>query len=261
MMDRRAFMSLGAAAAAATAVNVDTTGTVQAATERDHYELRLYHVDSEAQRARMHTFFEKAFVPACNRVGIPQVGVFDVRKEDGPIYVLLRHTSAESFTTGTKRLLADAQFQKDGADVLATDAKNPAYSRIETRMMLSFEGMTKLEHPLTGPDRVFEVRNYQSHSVVAGQKKIEMFNVGEIQIMRDTGLGPVFYGEHLTGPDMPNLTYMLSYENFRARGGAWKTFVDDPAWKEISGKPEYANDAILSGIDAVFLVPADYSQV
>jgi hypothetical protein len=262
MMDRRNFMSLGAAAAAGVVALGHSDGQADAASERDHYELRKYHLADDNQRKRMHAFLEKAFIPACNRNDIPQVGVFEVRNEDlSPIYVLIRHTSADSFTTATKRLLADAQFVKDGDDVLNTDAKNPAYTRIESQFMISFDGMTKLEHPQTGPDRVFELRNYQSHSVVAGQKKIEMFNVGEIQIMRDTGLGPVLYGEHLSGTDMPNLTYFLSYENFRARGKAWQTFGSDPAWKEISGKPEYANDRILSDISNLFLVPTSYSQV
>ena len=262
MMDRRNFMSLGAAAAAGVATVSHLEGKAEAQNERDHYELRIYHLENDNQRTRMHAFLKDAFIPACNRNGIPQVGVFEVRNEaDSPIYILIRYTSAESFTTATKRLLADAQFVKDGADVLNTDAKNPAYTRIESQFMISFAGMPKLEHPITGPDRVFELRNYQSHSMVAGQKKIEMFDVGEIQIMRDTGLGPVLYGEHLSGTDMPNLTYFLSYENFRARGKAWQTFGSDPAWKEISGKPEYANDKILSDISNLFLVPSNYSQV
>lgn len=262
MMDRRNFIGLSAVAAgAATLTNLDGTAHAQHGEPRDHYELRRYHLDTDAQREGLHTFLKDAFIPACNRNDIPQVGVFEIRNEDGPVFVLIRHTSASSFTSGTRRLLADEKFLKDGNAFLNTDAKNPAYSRMETQFMISFEGMTELEHPVTGPDRVFELRNYQSHSVVAGQKKIEMFNSGEIQIMRDTGLGPVLYGEHLSGPDMPNLTYFLSYENFRARGKAWQVFGSDPAWKEISGKPEYANAKILSDISNIILEPADYSQV
>ena len=57
--------------------------------------------------------------------------------------------------------------------------------------------------------RILELRIYESHSTKAGQKKIEMFNEGgEIAIFRKTGLRPVFFGETLIGPLMPNLTYM-----------------------------------------------------
>ena len=259
-MDRRSFIGLSAAGVAgATALGAGEASAQDS--PRDYYELRLYHVDTDEQRTAVHEFMENAFIPGCNRIGIPTVGVFDTRNEPGPVYVLIRYTSAQSYATALQQLLADEEFMKAGKDFLLTDAKDSKYSRVESQFMISFAGMPEIELPVTGPERVFELRNYMSHSVVAGQKKIEMFNVGEIQIMRDTGLGPVLYGEHLAGPDMPNLTYFLSYENFRARGAAWKTFIDDPAWNEISSKPEYANERILSGIESVFLMPTGFSQM
>jgi hypothetical protein len=127
--------------------------------------------------------------------------------------------------------------------------------------MKSFAGIPTIEQPVTSDGRVFEVRNYHSPTVKAGQKKIEMFNNGEIDIMRRVGMGPVAYGEHLTGPDMPNLTYILSYPSMPESGKAWGRFSKDPAWKEISSKPEYANAAILSGIESFYIEPTEYSQI
>ncbi len=121
--------------------------------------------------------------------------------------------------------------------------------------------MPKLERPTEAEGRVFQLRTYESPSVKTGQKKIEMFNIGEIDIFRKTGLAPVFFGEALAGDKMPNLTYMLGFDSMEAQKAAWDRFRNDPDWKELSAKPEYANDAILCGITNIPLKPLGCSQV
>jgi hypothetical protein len=109
--------------------------------------------------------------------------------------------------------------------------------------------------------RLFELRTYESHSETAALKKIEMFNNGEIEIMRRVGLGPVFFGETLVGTRLPNLTYLLSAENMGAHRQHWGAFGGDAEWKRISAIPEYANSKIVSKITNQFLVPTPYSQI
>ena len=260
-MDRRDFMTTTGAIVTATALSASNSAEAQDSKARDYYELRHYTFASEDQIAGFHTFMEEAAIPAYNRIGINPVGVFTPQKEDNTMWVLIRHTSLESFATATSKLLTDKKYLKKGAAFLDADPKTPAYTRIETTFMKSFAGIPTIEQPVTSEGRVFEVRNYHSPTVKAGQKKIEMFNNGEIDIMRRVGMGPVVYGEHLTGPDMPNLTYILSYPSMRERGKAWGRFGKDPAWKEISSKPEYANSAILSGIESFYIEPTEYSQI
>jgi hypothetical protein len=113
-----------------------------------------------------------------------------------------------------------------------------------------------------GPGRVFQLRTYESPSVKTGLKKIEMFDdAGEIAIFRRVGLHPVFFGEALVGAKLPNLTYMLGFESAEELKENWQKFRDDAEWKRLSGMPEYADKAILSGITNVILRPAEYSQV
>jgi hypothetical protein len=261
MLNRREFIALTGAAVTATLIDSETSLMADGHEARDYYELRKYTFANGDQKAAFHKYLEKAAIPAYNRIGVRAVGAYDVKDHDVLIYVIIVHDSVESFATATEKLLADDKYVKKGKDTLNTDAKNPAYSRIETTFMKSFKSMPTFETPYKNKERVLELRNYQSHSVKAGQKKIEMFNVGEIDIMKNTTLGPVLYGEHLTGPDMPNLTYILSFPNMDAHPKSWRTFATDPAWKEISSKPEYANSAILSGISNLFLLPTEYSQI
>ena len=53
------------------------------------------------------------------------------------------------------------------------------------------------------PNRIFELRLYESHNIDSARRKVKMFDDGETQLMRDTGLGPVFFGRTLAGPDSP----------------------------------------------------------
>jgi hypothetical protein len=110
--------------------------------------------------------------------------------------------------------------------------------------------------------RIFELRQYQSASESAGQKKIEMFNdQGEIDIFKRLGFKPVFFGETVIGESMPNLTYMVTFDDMEAHGKHWKSFGGDAEWKVISKVPEYADSLLVSKIIATFIKPTAFSQI
>ena len=228
---------------------------------RDYFELRRYEIETEAQKAGMDAFLKGAAIPALNRIGIDPVGVFYPWEDLSPVYVLLRHKSFASFAGLTQRLSEDDEFLQAGAAFLDAPAENPAYKRMTSSLMAAFEGMPKLETPITRAGRVFQLRTYESPSIKTGQKKIEMFNTAEIDIFRKTGLNPVFFGETLTGEKMPNLTYMLAFNNMDERQANWKRFGSSPGWQALRAIPEYADKKILCGITNLFLKPADYSQI
>ncbi len=230
---------------------------------RDVYEIKQYKCISAAQAKGVDAFLEKAMIPALNRLGIEPVGVFHEREAaaEPTIYVLMRHRSGRSVTTTTASLLADEKFLADGAAFLDAGNENRAYQRIESSLLLAFTGMRQLETPSKKDTRVFQLRIYESPSVKTGQKKIEMFNVGEIDIFRKTGLNPVFFGEAIAGAKMPNLTYMLGFDDADAQNKAWQTFVKHPEWLALRAKPEYADKKILCGITNILLKPAAYSQI
>ena len=128
--------------------------------------------------------------------------------------------------------------------------------------MLAFAGMPRIEQPAYSRERksrLFELRTYESHSEVKALKKVEMFNAGEIDLMRQVGLGPIFYGQALVGPNLPHLTYMLSAENQDEHKKHWTAFGQSPVWKKMSGDPQYADT--VSKITNHFLIPTAYSQV
>jgi hypothetical protein len=233
---------------------------------REYYELRTYHLRRGPMQKRFDDFYRDAAIPALNRAGINPVGVFGVAAgPDSPaMYVLLPHKSAESVLTTADHLRTDAEYQKAGAEFLNAPPTDPSYVRVESSLLLAFESIPKLEVPAATSarkNRLFELRTYESHSKHANKKKIEMFNTGEIAIFRRTGLTPVFFGETLIGSKLPNLIYMLVFENMADHDKSWGTFGPDPEWKKLSSTPGFTDPEIVSNISNIFLRPTAYSQI
>jgi len=103
------------------------------------------------------------------------------------------------------------------------------------------------------------MRTYQSYSEIKALKKVDMFNAGEIGVMQELNLSPVFYGQVLVGRDMPELTYMLCSPDMETHKRNWAAFGVHPTWVRLKTDPQYADT--VSHITSRFLVPAAYSQI
>jgi hypothetical protein len=109
------------------------------------------------------------------------------------------------------------------------------------------------------PNRVFEMRDYESHSELAALNKMAMFDNGETDLMRDLGMSPLFFGQGIIGSNLPHLRYITSGSDLAEHLAGWKKFGPDPRWKKLSSDPQYADNT--SKISGVFLVPTAYSQI
>ena len=262
MMKRREFLAASSALGLSSLALPHAQGADDGVGDRDFLELRMYHIETEKQRQGFEKFATEAAIPALNRIGISPVGVFYPKTELSPIYVILRHKSLESFVTVIPRLSEDTEFMDRGAEFLNAPASDPAYTRMESALLLAFKGMPHIDRPITSPGRIFQLRIYESPSVMTGQKKIEMFNdAGEIDIFKQVGLHAVFFGERLVGPKMPNLTYMLSFESEDELKANWKKFGSSAGWQRLKKMEEYADKKILCNITNLILKPAPCSQL
>ena len=252
----------GAAAAAAPAFPSDNKED-----SRQFIELRRYSLPNGSKRQRFFDFMSKAYVPAINRLGIQPVGAFSVlygqNEPSYTLYLLLPINSIGTFVSLNSMLLEDHEFLEKGASVLDLPIDDPAFLRYESTLMLAFSGMPTVELPpaVQGKgSRIFEMRTYESHCQKKAKKKIHMFNEGgEIEVFRKTGLNPVFFGETLSGRQMPNLTYMLAHENMEARDRNWAAFGKHPDWLALREKEEYKDT--VSNITDIILRPAGFSQI
>ena len=100
----------------------------------------------------------------------------------------------------------------------------------------------------------------QTDSAERAMKKIQMFNEGgEIAIFRRVGMRPVFFGQTLIGSKLPNLTYMLEFDNEQTMTTAWNGFRGDADWKKLSGDETYTDT--VSNITNLVLRPVEGSAI
>jgi len=160
-------------------------------------------------------------------------------------------------------LAKDKKYQEAGAAYINAAFDNPPYERIESILLQAFSKQPDLFVPKFNTpksEQIFELRSYQSATEKIHRKKVEMFNEGgETGIFKEIGANAVFYGQVISGSDMPNLVYMTSYENMKSNKDHWSAFGNHPDWKKLSGMEEYKNT--VSHIDKYMLHPTNYSDI
>ncbi len=259
-MQRREFVTSAIAMAGAALSGGE--GMAMAQASREFYQLRKYTLRTGTQLALCQNYFEHSLIPALNRMAIRPVGAFklDVGPETPTYYVLIPATSAEALITLDARLAEDAEFIKAATAFWEAPAPAPAFVRVDSSLMSAFAGWPKLVAP-KGEKRIFQLRTYESPSYGGHIRKVRMFNEAEIGIFTRSGLTPVFFGDTLIGPQMPSLTYMLTFADVAELTEKWKVFGSDPAWKELSHRPGLTDAEIVSNISNLYLSPLSCSQI
>ena len=231
---------------------------------RQYYELRVYTTKSEKQQKQVSDYWQNAAVAAYNRMGIKPIGVF-TEVEDSPtnkVYVLIPYNSLDAFAQVASKLAADSTYQKASEEFMSIPKNDPAYVRFDSSLLLAMEGMKQLEVPPSSAEKkpwIFELRTYLSHNEAKGINKVDMFNAGEIPVMKEVGLSPVFFAQAIVGTQLPSLTYMVSGENKDEHKKHWGGFGPNPVWQKLSKDPQFKDN--VSSIISTFLKRMPASQI
>ncbi len=152
-MKRRSFVkaslmtgSLAGIIRASTQANYSDT---EKNSKQEFYELRVYNLKNETQQKLVEDYFQQAAIPALNRLGSNNIGVFTELKPEGQtkIYVIIPFNSLKDFIKTQDKFDNDAVYKEAGAAYLNALATEPAYDRIESSLLRAFAGMPKLEAP------------------------------------------------------------------------------------------------------------------
>lgn len=265
-MNRREMIGGVMATGVATLVNSGEQAMAETmSVETNHYyELRTYDLRNDLQPSRTNDYFEKILVPALKRAGAGTVGAFSVvsGQRTPALLLLIDHSSLATAQATMEKVSSDKELL---AATEAFDASGlPPYVRYESALLRAFDGHPRLEVPPTDSrraPRLFELRTYESRTPTSLRRKIDMFNQEEIKIFRDCGFANVFFGEMLIGPRMPNLTYLVGFDDMATREKAWDTFRVNPDWLRIKGRKEWADAEVVSNITASFLRPTVFSSI
>lgn len=235
--------------------------------QQQFFQIKTYHFDNTKQQKQTDRFLEEAYLPALHRLAIEPVGVFKTHDADtsGSLmtYVLIPFDSLDEFESLSQQLNDDSEYLSDGEHYLQASHDNPPYSRISSTLLKAFEyapTLMKANLDAPKPERVYELRSYESPTEALNINKVDMFNAGgEVEIFERLNFNAVFYGNVISGNKMPNLMYMTSFEDMESRETHWDTFVNDAQWEELAAVEKYQDN--VSHIDIYFLKATSYSDL
>ena len=204
------------------------------------------------------------FDPERNELGFDKVGVFyvdvDLMKDDrgynaqlydSAVFVVQETTSIENFLS-----LQDRSAQRGPQFNLSDDLD---YIDEEMVVVRSIACQPRLAVPYSNSERLLQLRTYNSPNYERNFAKAQMFESAEHDLFRRCGMLTVFMGTAVFGSWVPNVTYMLSFENNEARREGWSKFGQSPEWGKLSKDPQYARTA--TRIRNLFLRPSQESQI
>ncbi len=86
----------------------------------EFYELKVYTLKNSSQQKLVENYFQHAAIPALNKLGSKNVGVFTEQQPEGQskIYVIIPYNSAEDFIDVSDKLSNDVTYQQAGAAYL-----------------------------------------------------------------------------------------------------------------------------------------------
>lgn len=263
-MQRRQFL---AASLATTSLALMGAAAEKSTTRsREFYQIRRYRLQNGPQTKLTESYFRDALIPALNRMGMDPIGAFSLQigPETPTFYLLIPSNSVEALATLDLHLEQDSEFLKLAEPFWNAPAATPAFLRIESSLLAAFTGWPRLTPPeasATKAKRIFQLRTYESATDRDHVRKVEMFHSGEFEVFLKAGCHPLFFGDTLIGPRMPNLTYMLSFADMEELDKCWHAFSSDPAWKKLSASPRFGFEPIVSKVSNQVLAPLAASQI
>ena len=262
---RRQFIAASLSTAAAAVAGTGNAHTA-AAHFSEFYLIRRYDLRAGPQLKLTESYFGDALIPALSRMGMGPIGAFGLNfgLVAPTFYLLIPSSSVEALAQLELRLAQDSIFLAAAELFWNAPAMSPAFLRVEGFLLKAFDGWPRLTPPATSAakgNRIFQLRAYESPSNGDHVRKLEMFRDGEFQIFKNANFHPLFYGDTLIGPRMPNMMYMLSFANMEEMNAKWDAFNSDPAWKKLSTSPRYGSEAIVSNVTNLILNPLSVSQI
>src|SRR5690242_3168827 len=135
-MDRRKFVGASMLTAASLTTQSAFSANNQNA-KKEIYEWREYDIKWGGSQAALHTYLEKALIPALNKQGVKTVGAFrELSKSEPPkIYLLIPYPSLEQYLVIRENVKKDAGFIENSQDYDKITPDKPAYTRVNTSLL------------------------------------------------------------------------------------------------------------------------------
>ena len=259
-MNRRSFvgtlggigMTAGPYAAAATADK--RTGI---------YVLDTFYLQQGSQVTRMHEYFSRLVLPGLEKVHSgPKIFLEALVAPHVPqVAAIYGYQSLDQMESVRRKLSADREMM---ANIEKWEsAPEPPCDQVSRTLLEATEYSPEII-PLAEPPktpRVFELRVYHSPTWRQLKALHERFAGPETRIFHRVGIHPVLYTSTIFGANMPNLTYLIPFEDLAAREKAWNAFGSDPEWLKVRKESVDRDGQIASVLQISLYKATAYSPI
>ncbi len=206
-----------------------------AAGKRRVFTLEQYFLKNGSQVGRIHDHIGKAALPALSRIHSGPKIVLEalVTPHQPQVAVILGFESIEELWSVRSKLAADGELAK-AYEEWESHPEQP-YEHFSTALLEATDYMPELanDREPRKTSRVFELRTYHSPTWRQLRALHERFAGPEIRIFHRVGVNPILYTSTVVGLNMPNLTYLIPFEDLASREKAWNAFAADPEWVRV----------------------------
>jgi hypothetical protein len=255
MMRRSFLQAVGAAGVAA--ANPDA-----GATRTRFYTFESLLLKNGDQVARLHDFMSHAFLPAARKVHSgPMIFLEALVAPHIPQFAAVMGFAAASDALS----LYDRLHQQEGYSAALEkweSGPNPPYEQTATSLLEAADYSPEIPpgDPARSP-RVFELRTYHSPTWRQLGALHQRFAGREIPIFHRNGIHPLLYTSTVFGGNLPNLNYLIPFDDLAAREKAWAAFGSDEEWVKVR-KESVARDGEIASVIQITLFRATaYSPI
>ena len=133
---------------------------------------------------------------------------------------------------------------------------NPPYEQTASSLLEAADYSPEIPagEPAKQP-RIFELRTYHSPTWRQLGALHQRFAGREVPIFHRNGIHPLFYTSTVFGDNLPNLTYLIPFDDLAAREKAWTVFGSDAEWLKVR-RESVARDGEIASVIQISLFKA-----
>lgn len=249
MMRRSFLQAVGAAGVAGASADSGAART-------RFYTLESSLMENGDQVARLHDFMSHAFVPAARKVHTGPMLFLEalVAQHVPQVAVVMGFSSASDALSLNTRL-----HQQEGYTAAVEkweSGPNPPFEQTTSTLLEATGYSPEIAAGESAKQpRIFELRTYHSPTWRQLGALHQRFASREIPIFHRNGIHPVFYTSTVFGANLPNLTYLIPFDDLAAREKAWSAFGADAEWVKVR-KESVAKDGEIASVIQITLFKA-----
>ncbi|MGH9613189.1 MAG: NIPSNAP family protein, partial [Bryobacteraceae bacterium] len=190
------------------------------------YSLEQFKLKNGTQLPRLHEYFANSYLPAAAKLH-PGARIYLealIAPHMPQVMTIQGFASLDEMIRAHAALAKDPGLQK-AREALETGPE-PAVETLDSAILdaAPYSPEIVASDRSGKPPRIFELRQYHSPTWRQLEALHARFTGPEIKIFHRAGIHPLFYSSTLIGPNQPNLTYLIPFDDLAAREKAWTTF-------------------------------------